>query len=527
MTTHDLAAASFTQTSTYDICVVGAGAAGILLTIKLLRGGKSVLLVESGGLNFEQPTQDLYRSEVHGHAHTGVHEGRFRTWGGTTTRWGGQILPLEPIDFAHRPWIPGSGWPITLDELRPFYAEALELEGLTTAILNDAQVWQAAGAPIPTLGPDLEPYFTRWLQQPNFARLHGAELERAPRLTALLHANITGADSSDGIVTALHCTSLNGNTATITACEFVLAIGSIETSRLLLHFEEQQGAEDGKQWNPNNLVGRGFHDHIDVEPVTIQPIDRKRFFAAFTNVLLRGFKYHPKFRLTPAQQQANGILNVAGTITFRDDTSETADAMKATGKRILRRAFHEVDTAQLLHLVRNLPLLVRQAWSYAIKHRVYNSPSAQIALRVHCEQQPNSASIVTLSGERDPLGMRRTRLHWVISNLELDTIRAFLRITAEALRTQNLATVTPTIDLDNDEALRAACDDGLHHMGGAIMSANPLQGVVDPDLRLRGFSNFSICSAAVFPTGGFSNPTHTVLALAMRLAHRLTSQAAQ
>ncbi len=522
--THDLAGMPFSPAETFDVCVVGAGAVGILVALQLLRAGKSVALLESGGLAFEQETQDLYRSEVTGHRHTGVHDGRFRTWGGTTTRWGGQILELEPIDFARRDWIPQSGWPIPKQELTSAYVEALHLQGMDGVLREDAEVWSAVGAPVPQLGADLEPYFTRWCPQPNFVKLHGAELAAAAKLTALLHANVVEAeiDEATAKVRAVLCRSLNGNTARVAAREFVLAIGTIETSRLLLHLEEKHGS----RWNPNGRVCKGFQDHVDCEPVAVKPIDRQRFFPAFTNVLLRGFKYHPKFRLSAARQESLRVLNVAGTITFRDDTEEIAGAVKATGKRLLRRSWSEVDAAQVLNLLRNLPLLARQTWSYVVKHRVYNSPSAAIALRVHCEQQPENGSSVSLAEERDALGVRRARLDWQIAPLELETMRKFLRVVAEDFRAQGLAELEPLLDLENDDALRAACDDGLHHMGGAVMSADPLRGVVDTDLRLHGTSNLSICSAAVFPTGGFSNPTHTVLALAVRLARRLaqTSQ---
>ena len=66
------------------------------------------------------------------------------------------------------------------------------------------------------------------------------------------------------------------------------------------------------------------------------------------------------------------------------------------------------------------------------------------------------------------------------------------------------------------------CDDSNHHMGGMRMSPSDTTGVVDPNLRLHGTANTYICSSAVFPSSGFSNPTHTVLALALRLCDHLS-----
>jgi choline dehydrogenase-like flavoprotein len=518
--TFDLERQSFPGDTAYDVCVVGAGAVGIVLAVRLLRAGKRVLLVESGGVAFEEASQNLYGTAVTEQPHTGVHTGRFRTWGGTTTRWGGQILPLEPIDFARRSWVPESGWDISREELLPFYAEAIQYEGLG-AIPEDDAVWKALGMSAPQLGADFQPYFTRWLQQPNFTKVHGAEMAASPNLTVLIHANLVDVErAADGAtIAALHLQSLNGNRARVTAHEFVLTTGAIETSRLLLHLEEKHGAI----WNPNGLVGRGFQDHVDCDVVDVEPIDRKRFFTSFTNVLLNGYKYHPKFRLHARPQEEHRILNVAATMSFVDDTEERGAAVKATGKRLLYRQFKDIDGAQIASLLKNFPLLLKQAWAYAVRHRVYVAPDARISMRVHTEQQPDTESRITLSDERDALGIRRTSLRWVITKWELDTIRTFLQLAGDELAKQGLARLKPRIDLTSDEAMRSRCDDGLHHIGGTRMAADPAKSVVDTDLRLRGTNNLFLCSAGVFPTGGYSNPTHTALALALRLGAKLAN----
>jgi choline dehydrogenase-like flavoprotein len=171
-----------------DVCIVGAGAAGILLAVELARHGRRVVMLEGGGEDIEQASQDTYRSEIAGLRHHGIHDGRFRAIGGSTTRWGGQILEFDAIDFEQRPWVEGSGWPISKRELAPYYQRAIELEGLASASLEDATVWRELGLAQPVFS-NLDTFLTRWCPETNFSNLHASTLRNHPLVTVWLHAN--------------------------------------------------------------------------------------------------------------------------------------------------------------------------------------------------------------------------------------------------------------------------------------------------------------------------------------------------
>lgn len=503
--------------SRFNACIVGAGAAGILLAVELARLGKHVVLLESGGPEVEAPTQDLYRSEVtESHEHRGVHIGRFRVHGGTTRKWGGQILELDEIDFSRRDWVDGSGWPISKAELRPFYERALELEGLSGVTRDDTAVWRALGKASPVL-PQMQPYFSRWCPEPDFSRLHRQQLE-GPAITVWLHANVVETVEEDGRVRAVRCRTLGGQEAIFHADDSIFCLGAIESVRFFL-----QPRAGGLPWNASGLLGRHFQDHIDCNAAAVEITDRRRFHDVFDNVYLNGYKYHSKMRLQPSVERERETLNVAATMYFVSGLDETLDRTKTTAKKLLRGRVGEVSAGEVLRLTRNLPLLAAQTTRYGLAHRAYNPPSAQVWLRVHCEQEPTSESSLSLADERDALGMLRTRLDWRISERECGTIQEFVRQAERAL--EGMASLTPDADLmSGDAAFVARCDDSNHHMGGMRMAASAREGVVDLDLRLHGTRNCYVCSGAVFPTGGFSNPTHTVLALAVRLAQHLTRE---
>jgi choline dehydrogenase-like flavoprotein len=500
-----------------QICIIGAGAAGICLAVELSRQGKSVMVLEGGGRDIEEAAQEPYRSEVVGHEHRGIHTGRFRAHGGTTTRWGGQISELNVEDFEHREWIPASGWPFSRTELEPFYRRALDFEGLGGVLRNDADVWKSLGLSEPSFS-DLQSYLTRWCPEPNFARLHSKTLESNNNLKIWLHANAVELILEDETVRALRVRTQQGSEALIHADHFVFCMGTIECVRFFL--QPRPGA---LPWNRSGLLGRHFQDHVDANAARVIPRNRRQFAELFDNIFLRGFKYHPKLRLQPDEQRRARVLNCAATMSFSSDVDEALATTKTTAKHLLRGRFSAVNPADILRSASHAPLLARQAARFALRHRVYNPASAEIRLRVHCEQRPDTDSSITLSAERDSLGLLRARLDWRISDLELDTIRTFAETATKSLASIAELELDPPL-INNDLAFLDRCDDSNHHMGGMRMAASPSGGVVTPDLLLHGTRNVYICSGAVFPTSGFSNPTHTVLALAMRLADRLARQ---
>ena len=513
---HDLLTADPQSVNRAEIAIVGAGAAGIALAIELAASGKDVLLLEGGGANFEEDSQSPYRSETLGLPHRGIHTGRFRVKGGTTTMWGGQILELDDTDFQHRPWVRGSGWPIHKSELTPYYSRALKIEGVDSSILNDGDVWKALREPPPKFH-NLESYLSRWCPEPNFARLHRRGLEQDSRIQVWLHANAVELLFENQNAVGVRCKTLGNTESIFYARQFVFALGAIESSRFFL----QPRSTGSLPWNQSDLLGSHFQDHIDSTAAIVRPISLPAFHREFDTIFLRGHKYNPKLRLSWNAQQQAQVLNVGATMFSVSSADEILTDLKMTAKHILRGRFDELSSSSLLKMLRHSPLLVRQVYRFAFEHRSYTPASSKIKLRVHCEQEPDSASTITLSDERDVLGLLRTRLTWRISPAELRTIRRFVEIVQSSLR--HVAEIIPDPDLfAEDERFIAHCEDSFHHMGGMRMSSSRSSGVVDTDLKLYGTDNVFICSSAVFPTSGFSNPTHTLLALAARLADHLT-----
>jgi choline dehydrogenase-like flavoprotein len=522
---HDLDVDAFPDTIQADVCIIGAGAAGLTVAVELAERGVDVILLESGGSGRDPAMQDFNRVQIVGHPHHGAFEGRYRALGGTTTLWGGQMVPLQPIDFEKRTWIPWSGWPIRYGDMIPYYESALQAVALGDSLQADSEVWAHLGLEAPHLGHGIEPYFSRWCPVPNFAHHFGRKLSTLQSLRCILHATVVGFDAHAEATTDAFARSVAGQEVRVRCRYFVLCVGAIETARILL-----QPLGDGQPapWADLDLIGRFFQDHPVTTSADILPRNRRVIHNLFDNAYHRGLRYQPRFRLTDAQQRQEQLPGVGGVMTFRSNRIDTLRRTRDVGKSLLSGHFsRDVGTAALAS-TRNAPLLARLAWRTLIQHRSYNPDDLGIRLEVQLEQVPSPDSCVSLDDQADALGLRRARLDWRVGGREVESIARFSEIVKAAFEGVGLADVRidPDVAARNPKMLTRTVDQ-LHHMGTARMAVTPAEGVLDPNLRVFGQTNLYVCSSAAFPTSGHANPTHTIIALALRLTDHLHERLAR
>ena len=104
-----------------DVLVIGGGTAGLVVAARLSRAGKNVVVLESGGLRNDGATDDLDEVVHTGTIYRGARDGRARGLGGTSTKWGGAMLPFEATDLViprELGW--DAAWPIPLRSLTKF-----------------------------------------------------------------------------------------------------------------------------------------------------------------------------------------------------------------------------------------------------------------------------------------------------------------------------------------------------------------------------------------------------------------------
>lgn len=511
-----------------DVCIIGAGAASISMALGLAGSSIQVCVVESGGLQFERKTQDLYKGAIIGLEYEPLDLCRVRGFGGSTgpKGWGGWAKPLSDIDFEPRPWVPLSGWPIDIETLQPYYHRAREALGFKGGTIE----YPRPGTGLLEFRSNrLETEFCPLSPAPDLG-LTGLPLIRAARnVRVLLHANVTEIVTNPAAtrVIGVRSVTLEHKTIRVNAANVILAAGGLENARLLLASNRTQSEGLG---NGSDFVGRCFMEHPRFawgrlegsglagnvwryDPGTIVR-QRSRGVDSGASIVGAGLA------VSPAEQQREGLLNARSWIVPIAAAGESQGAQELKELIFwLKKRRVPGDTPRRIRRIAGNPGNAARAVAAHLRASVAEPKAYQFVTVM--EQEPSRDSRVTLSDTVDPLGMRRIRLDWRLGALEAHTLRRNQAIICEELTARGLKCV---VGRSPDEDSQRPPKWVWHHIGTTRMSADPRQGVVDADCRVHGIDNLYVAGSSVFPTGGNDMPTLTVVALAYRLADHIKAQ---
>jgi len=516
-----------------EVAVVGAGFAGLELASFLGRRGVSVVLLESGRLEFDPRTQELARvdsvgkpiwepgpeSEMTPYLEPELRgESRIRQFGGSSNTWTGKWRIFDPLDFAERSWVPHSGWPITFDEVWPFYEAVIRDYGLDQfAAFRQSEGVRSLRAAARSGG--LEVACHAWQKSPlRLARRFGAELRAAESVNAVLGANATDIVLSNDLerVRSLVVRSLEGRELEVHAERFVLATGGLEVPRLLLSSNGQLPAGIG---NRHGFVGRFNANHPKHKQGALWPAGELRDPArAGTDILPRP-RFHVNFQLSDETQRDLGLLNHTLRLTpvYRYEIDYPQERVQALRESLAARDLRGVarSSLALARSPRALAKVLRRTY-----HRGYGGPLDHYALTMYLEQAPNPESRVYLGDETDALGLPKLVVDWRLTELDRESFDATLEELKRAFARAGLGRLEFG-ELTIDDTFDAA-----HHIGTTRMASSAEEGVVDSDCRVFGTENLYVASSSVFPTGHSMGPTLTIVALARRLGAHLVAQVA-
>lgn len=531
----------------YDVCIVGSGPAGTTTAAELAGSGLRVCVLESGRLSATRHGDSLRAVESRGIRIKDY--SRERVLGGTSTTWAGLSAPLDEIDFASRPWLDHSGWPIERESLLPYWEAAAERYRFAPAeFFGDSGFGglRAKSDVQPSWTHIGEKVFIAAAPAQNFGREHRDVFE-GEAVDAWLDATVVGLETDEARreVRAARVRTRNGKTVELRARVFVLATGGLENARLLLHTG---------LGNENDQVGRYLMNHPKNYHGMLHLAEPTGDLPFYYGCLYRGFAGYAGLRLSEDYQREHELLNsyVRLEPLFPWTDSEGVEALVLFAKRsqVLMRRFQkskgdevialrdysetgddsDVQNARKglgdwLALALKIPLDAPSVLRY-LKYRLVTKRKPRIRrvrIRNFMEMEPHPENRVVLGDGRDVYGVPTPRVQHDTTEKDRGAVIALHDVLARELEAQGLGRLETDLRGTTPWPIDV---EASHHLGTTRMGANPKTSVVDADCRVHGTSNLFVAGGSVFPTSGCANPTYTIVALAIRLAEHLRAELA-
>jgi hypothetical protein len=516
------------ETLEADICIIGAGPAGICLASELATNGRQVVLLDGGGNNYDQNSQELYASTSWPDDYPNPLYSRLRMLGGSSNHWANNTSTLDPIDFERRSWIPDSGWPFGYDEIKPFYARAGQYCGTGTDGY-DLEYWlsttgmidQVAGSSF--LVTDIAKASTpaiRFFQQSEEYLLNSKHI----RVISKANLTMLDYDLESQAIKAVHFKPgiESKHVHKVVSKRFILCMGGLENARMLLHFNRKYN--NGLGHSEGN-VGRYFMDHPLPRAAIYYPTHsnnynlylgrqlEKRRIVGFLKLNQKQLIAHKSINLRmPLVPTSNYLLSdgISSFNTLSDAVSE--------GEWPNEFGLHLINILSDLDMVGEA--ISRKSFDYPIFDHANDIGGYQIPLTM--EQIPDRNNRVFLSNENDRFGIPKLSIDWEIKPENKEMLWKSLELTARGLGAHGLGRLRLLKERGN-RIWGSQLGFGNHHMGTTRMSGSEKKGVVDANQKVYGTKNLYVGGSSVFPTGGHVPPTLTIVALSIRLAKHLNS----
>lgn len=554
---------SGTSNLSAHLAVVGAGPVGIVIALEAAKNGYDVLLVESGYDRFNADVQQLSEAaarELDRHAPMSM--AVRRQLGGTSTIWGGRCVPYDRVDFDRRSYISETAWPVSYEELFPYFQRACDWLQCGRAFFDVRRMTHLPPSLVPGL-PDADAStasLERWSRSTDFAREYADVLKRSMRVRVVLGLTCTEVVCEPGGTRAdrLACRTLEGQRVSIQARSYVLAGGGLETTRLLL---ASRGPQGGALGDHSGHLGSWYMGHVDGVIANVRfctpprytvfgferDIDgtyvRRRFSVNREIQLRHELPNMTAFLANPEladHRHGNGVLSLA-YLTLRSPlgrlVAPPAQRVSVTGNKVLGSPYSGASIApvhsHLANIARDCTSVGRFAVGFGAKRFLSRGHVTQgffaaysrdnvYRLQYHGEQVPSRQSRVSLASDRDSVGMPKLDINLRFSQQDVDGILRYHEIWDEYLRRNNcgrLEYVSP----DLDTAAWNRLGGGTHQLGTTRMAARAHDGVVDEQLAIHGISNLFVASSSVFLTSSQANPTFMIIVFALRLVDWLKS----
>lgn len=539
-----------------DIAIIGAGAAGIALALDLAEAGLESVLIESGGPGYSSRVQALAGAvDLDAETHPTMDECTRRQVGGTSAIWGGRVVPFDPVDFDDRAYIPHSRWPIAYEDAAKFYPRACAFLNAGAA---EFDIHNIPGVPHPGIVPGLpdEEVLSSTLERwsvVNAGVIHGEALRASTKIRVIHSLTCVEIECAPGAtrVASIRARTLAGAQVRIRARRYILTTGGLNTTRLLL---ESDRVHAGGIGNHSDNLGRYYSGHISgrIAEARFTTDPRKTAYGFYRDA--DGVHVRQRLSFARTAQHKHELGNISSWLVNPDLSDPSHGngvlsfaylvlsspmgrflASEAIRKSAIKGAVRGSAWTHIANMIRDLPrtavFIPTFGYGRFLAQRktpgfYQYSKSNSYPLHYFGEQVPNPESRVTLSAQRDELGMRRIRIDHRYSQQDVDYVLKAHRVWDDHLQRHGKGRLHYLAD-DLPASVWDQAGDGFHQVGTTRMSENPRDGVVDARCRVHGFDDLFIASSSAFVTSSQANSMLTILALTYRVGEFLKAEAAR
>jgi len=452
------------------VVIFGSGPAGITTALGLEKNKIQTLIIEAGDENYSEDSQDFYKGKVTGDELTDISISRLRQLGGTSGHWGGWSKPMENYSFE--------SWPINTKDLDIYRKRTCEILGVKNQFNKS----------------ELNKYFNQIQFQYStvrFGEKYKDHIKKSKYIHLVLNTQLSHFEGENKVVKKAICISQNIKKK-IKSKYFILSCGGIENSRILLWSREK----NNNLFKKNIPIGKYWMNHPWII-AGVGIINKKELKN----------KLH------------NNYIDYEGPLHF--------DAKKEllSEKNILSAAIYmsaREDTKFYKEIIKDI-LCVAPEYGKKIARKVFKKDLKCGNIFMNLEEPPNQNNKITLDLiEKDSLGIPRVNLYYKKSKDTLYTAKIFLEEFGNLCRKEDIGRIALKENIYKLESFQTI--DNNHHLGGTRIGQNENTSVVNKDLKIHNINNLYVNGSSNFITTGYTNPTFTIVQMALKLSEHITKE---
>jgi len=453
----------------FPVAIFGSGPAGISTALELEKKNIKCLLIEAGGENYSEISQEFYKGKIIGDQITNLSISRLRQFGGTSGHWGGWSKPMEKYNLEL--------WPLNANDLNPYLKKTCEILDIKNQFRKST----------------LNEFFNQIEFQystVSFADKYKNHINNSNNILLVLNTQLSHFVGRNNNTEYTVCIS-NDAIKEVRTKYFILACGGIENSRLLLWTRDKN-----QEFIDNDLpIGKYWMNHPWI---------------------LSGVGVINKKKLK--EKLENNFLEYDGPLHF------AAKKELIIRKKILSAAIYmnaKEDTKLYKEIIKDI-LCVAPEYGKKIARMIFKKDLKCGNIFMQLEEDPNENNKIVLDEEKDEFGIPMVKLFYKKSEYSLKTAKLFLEEFGNLCRKDDLGRIAIKDSISNLEGYEQL--GANHHLGGTKMGINKSESVVNKDLKVHDINNLYISGSSTFVTSGYTNPTFTIVQLAIRLAEKINER---